>query len=122
LPATLTVAEVMAVLDPMNGPTRLMAPFLYGSGLRLLEERFPSTRISSVRTMTWGGRRSTWRGRKLTWGGTGSTDGATGSTDGGTTLLGAGLSAGPGVVRERALGELPAEDAPLGEVRVHHAG
>jgi integron integrase len=37
LPATLTAAEVMAVIEPMNGPTRLMASLLYGSGLRLLE-------------------------------------------------------------------------------------
>ena len=36
-PGTLTAAEVMAVLDPMRGPTRLMASLLYGSGLRLLE-------------------------------------------------------------------------------------
>jgi integron integrase len=37
LPATLTADEVMAVLDQMTGPTRLMASLLYGSGLRLLE-------------------------------------------------------------------------------------
>jgi site-specific recombinase XerD len=37
LPTTLTAAEVTAVLAQMNGPTRLMASLLYGSGRRLLE-------------------------------------------------------------------------------------
>ena len=37
LPTVLTKAEVQAVLAQMNGPYRLMADLLYGSGLRLLE-------------------------------------------------------------------------------------
>ena len=37
LPVVLTVTEVRAVLERLEGPTRLVAGLLYGSGLRLLE-------------------------------------------------------------------------------------
>lgn len=37
LPAVLTPGEVRAILDRMEGTTKLMASLLYGSGLRLME-------------------------------------------------------------------------------------
>ncbi|HUP35805.1 MAG TPA: integron integrase [Candidatus Limnocylindria bacterium] len=37
IPVVLTRAEVQAVLDALDGPTRLAALLLYGAGLRLLE-------------------------------------------------------------------------------------